>query len=420
VPVTHDAIVIGAGLAGLLGGLRLAEAGRDVLLLAKGHGATHWAAGTIGVADGAVPLAAVERLARERPEHPYARAGVADLQAAVARLRDLCAAADYPLTGALDRNTRLPTAAGALREAALFPATMAAGDATLPGPVLVAGFRELRDFYPALVAANLAAQGIAARGVYLDLPPRTSRRLDFTPTTFARLFAEPIFRAEIGRQLRAARGDAARIALPAVLGLDMAGAVVADLATMAGRPVYEIPTLPVSVPGSRLYAILAAAFRRAGGRLQVGGWVTRGEGAGRRLDAVYTEAAAREQRHAAHSFLLATGGIAGGGLRAEQSGRVVETALGLPVRAPAGRGDWFAPHFLAPAGHPLYRAGIATDADLRPLDTNGAIVYENVAVAGAALGGADLLREGCYEGVALATGWRAAGALLGETIDDRR
>jgi glycerol-3-phosphate dehydrogenase subunit B len=43
--MAYDVIVIGAGLAGLTGGLRLAEAGQRVLLLAKGHGATHWANG---------------------------------------------------------------------------------------------------------------------------------------------------------------------------------------------------------------------------------------------------------------------------------------------------------------------------------------------------------------------------------------
>ncbi|MFN8511857.1 MAG: FAD-dependent oxidoreductase [Chloroflexia bacterium] len=51
----HDVVVIGAGLAGLIGGLRLAEAGRRVLLLAKGHGTTHWANGAIGVAHGDAP-----------------------------------------------------------------------------------------------------------------------------------------------------------------------------------------------------------------------------------------------------------------------------------------------------------------------------------------------------------------------------
>ncbi len=50
--MAYDVIVIGAGVAGLIGGLRLAEAGRRVLLLAKGHGTTHWANGAIGVARG--------------------------------------------------------------------------------------------------------------------------------------------------------------------------------------------------------------------------------------------------------------------------------------------------------------------------------------------------------------------------------
>jgi len=58
-----------------------------------------------------------------------------------------------------------------LTSAALLPATMAAGDSRLGGAVLLAGFRELRDFFPPLAAANLAAQGMLARGVYLRLPP---------------------------------------------------------------------------------------------------------------------------------------------------------------------------------------------------------------------------------------------------------
>ena len=167
---------------------------------------------------------------------------------------------------------------------------------------------------------------------------------------------------------------------------------------------------PPSVPGIRLYDILARAFQRAGGRLQIGSWVIRAETKGRRVIAVRTEAAAREARYAADAYLVATGGIAGGGLRTDHTGAIVETAFGLPVRAPADRANWFGPRFSGE--QPIHHAGIATDAALRPIDRAGAPLYDNVVIAGAALGGADLLRERSYEGVALATGWHAAATLL--------
>jgi glycerol-3-phosphate dehydrogenase subunit B len=292
---------------------------------------------------------------------------------------------------------------------------MAAGDARqLPrqgdggGPLLIAGFHELRDFFPPMIAANLRAQGFAAEGTYLTLPP-TERKLDFNTVSFARLFDQPEFRADVGRQLRqqVQRGRYGRIGMPAVLGLANATRVVSDLQAAAGALIFEIPTLPVSVPGIRLYRMLEAALLRAGGRIQIGSFVQRAEGKGDRLEAIYSEAAAREQRHQAARYVLATGGIAGGGVRADHAGALVETALGLPLRAPNARADWFAARFLNETGHPVFRTGVAADAKLRPLDAVGQVVYENVAVAGSALAGCDPIREGSLEGIAAATGWMA-------------
>jgi glycerol-3-phosphate dehydrogenase subunit B len=411
----RDTVVIGAGLAGMMGALALAEAGRRPLVLAKGQGATHWTSGTIDVWGGAEPAGLRDQLRQliaDKPDHPYARAGVAGLEAAVERFRALMSAARYPYAGSLERNVLLPTAIGALRPAALMPATMAAGDMRLGGPVLLAGFRELRDFFPPLAADNLSAQGIPARGVYLRLPP-IKRRLDFSTRNFAQLFDQPAFREEIGQQLRAVRGDATRIGLPAVLGLRDPLAVVADLQRISGAQIFEIATLPPSVPGMRLYTIFRDAITKAGGRFQIGAEVLRGEASDGRLAAVYSAAAAREQEHRASSFLLATGGIAGGGVRTDHTGAVWETALGLPLRAPGGRGEWFAPRFLNEAGHPIYGAGVATDDQLRPLGADGQVLYSNVAVAGAALAGCDPIRERCYSGMALATGWQAGRLLAG-------
>lgn len=414
----YDTIVIGAGIAGMLAAIGRAEAGERVLVVAKGHGATHWAAGCLDLFDcgDGDPLAAVEaQIIADHPDHPYALAGVDAIQAGAARLRALCAAGGYPLAGSLRHNLQLPTAVGALRSTALVPATMAAGDARqLPRtgddgpPLLIVGFHELRDFFPPMIAGNLAAQGFAATGEYLTLPP-IERRLDFSTATFARLFDRPDFRADVGRQLRqlVQRGGYTRIGMPAVLGLTHPTQALSDLQAAAGAQIFEIPTLPASVPGMRLYRMLEAALERAGGHVQLGSFVQRAEADGDRIAAVYSEAAAREQRHRAARFVLATGGIAGGGVRATDANTLVETALNLPLRAPAARADWLAPRFLNETGHPVFRSGVAVDAQLRPLDAAGQVVYQNVTVAGSALTGCDPIREGSLEGIAAATGWMA-------------
>ncbi|MEI8165398.1 MAG: glycerol-3-phosphate dehydrogenase subunit GlpB [Chloroflexales bacterium] len=413
--LSYDTIVIGAGLAGLMAALGRSERGERVLLLAKGHGATHWASGCIDLFGAAAdPLAAVRAVATERPAHPYALVGAAALERGLDRLRAACEVAGYPLVGSPTRSLRLPTALGALRPTSLVPATMVAGEARQLGdgrPTLIAGLHALRDFFPPLVAANLRTQGYAAEGVYLELPP-VERQREFSQMILARLFEQPTFREHVGHQLAALvrRGGYARVGLPACLGLHHATEVVREVQAQSGALIFEIPTLPTSVPGVRLFHALEGALVRAGGRVQLGAWVLRGEAQGEQLVAVYTEAAAREQRHTARRWVLATGGVAGGGLRAEPTGELRETALGLPVRAPAGRTDWFAQRFLDEEGHPIFRAGVAADRGLCPLDAAGRVVYTNVAVAGSAIAGFDPIREGCLEGVAVATGF-AAGQL---------
>lgn len=273
--MNYDTIVIGAGIAGLTAAIGRAERGERVLLLAKGHGATHWASGCVDVlGDAADPLAAAAELAVTRPDHPYALTGTAALEGGLARLRAACEAAGYPFAGSPGRTLLLPTAVGALRPTSLVPTTMVAGEARQLGdgrPSLIAGLHELRDFFPPLIAANLRAQGYAADGVYLTLPP-TERRREFSPLVFARLFERPDFRAAIATQLAelVRKGGYARVGLPAILGVRRATEVVRDLQQRLGALVFEIPTLPTSVPGVRLFHALEDAAVALGVRVQIG------------------------------------------------------------------------------------------------------------------------------------------------------
>jgi glycerol-3-phosphate dehydrogenase subunit B len=415
-----DVLVIGAGLAGLMAGWRAASTGQRVRVITKGWGATHWHAGCVDVLGyhplddrrpHQSPAAGVEMLIRSEPEHPYTRVGLAAIDQALQAVQRLCAQAGYPLHGSVDRNWQLPSAAGGVRPTCLVPETMVAGDLGRREPMVLVGFDPFLDFYAAMAADNLKAQGYLARDVTLDLPRPDQRRLVNGPN-LARLFETEAFRAEVAAALKPRLGDAARVGFPAVLGLtgDRAVAVQRDLQARLEREVFEIPVLPPSVPGMRLQQILVAAIEQHGGRVFEGMEAVQVEAQAGRVAAVWTQAAARRVAHRAERYVLATGGILGGGIVADASGEVREVVCGLPVAAVPAREAWFAPEFLAPAGHPIYRAGLAVDVQLRPLDAHGKVVYSNLRAAGNALAHCDSVRERSFEGVALATGFVAGGA----------
>lgn len=414
-----EVLVIGAGLAGLTAAWQAAAAGRRVRVVAAGWGATHWHTGCIDVlgyvADRAGPVrdlrTAVERLVTAQPDHPYARTGVERLEEALQALQALAAAAGYPLEGSLGRNWLLPSAAGAFRPTCLAPATMTAGDLDDDAPMLIVGFRHLPDFYANVVAANLSAQGMAARHVTLELASLERRNFTTAPI-LAGLMEQPLFQAEVAGALKGELGDAARVGFPAVLGLDRAPWVLGEMARILGRPVFEIPGLAPSVPGMRLQRMLRAAVVDAGGEIYEGLEAVGSEREGARATAVWTAAAARRKAHRARRFVLATGGILGGGITTDHRGGVREVVFDLPLAAPADRREWFRQRFLDPAGHPIYRAGVPVDERFRPVEPDGVPVYENVLAAGTTLAGGDVIRERSLDGVALATGY-AVGRLVG-------
>jgi glycerol-3-phosphate dehydrogenase subunit B len=420
---TERTIIIGGGLAGLAAGVTLAEAGRFVTILAKGMGgSTHWSSGCIdvlGISPGVIgslvddPLAAVRALIAANPRHPYALAGEEALRESLELVRRVTAAADLPYEGTVERNWLLPSPVGAPRPTCLAPFTMVAGDLRDPAPTLVVGFHSLRDFYPALVAANLTQQGIPAEPVFADVPTLT-QRLDLTTVILARLFDDPAFRQEVIARVSPALGEARRVGFPAVLGLNRPREVVEHLRQALERPVFEIPTLPPSVPGIRLHHAFQQAFERGRGRFLVGAEALRATTADGRVIAVETEVAARSMTHPGHDFVLATGGFLGGGLRADSKGGIREVVFDLPVDAPESRQAWFEPEFLAPNGHAIWRAGLIVDDRMRPLGRDGAPVHTNLRAAGLTLAHADPMREKSLEGISVATGVRAAWGILND------
>jgi glycerol-3-phosphate dehydrogenase subunit B len=401
-----DVVVIGAGTAGFTAATRLAQSGARVCVLAKGIGSTHLAPGTIDVLGYAPervenPADELERFTSARPDHPYAAIGSAAIRDALGWWVDTVEAGPLPgysYDGSLDANRLLPTALGALRPSAMVPETMLAGDQHADGRVAIVGTPALRDFHHCLCAENLTAAGVDARAVTLDLK---FERADMNALLIARLLDDPNRREWFCDRLMPLLGDSDSVGMPAVLGLRDPHAVLMDLQHRLQRWVFEIPTIPPSVPGMRLYEILRFALRRAGGRLVLGGEVVDCRRDDDRITAVTTNAAGRELTYAAPWFVLASGGFASGAIELDSYWRGHDRVLGLSLQGvPDPDETRFSPTYLDE--QPIARAGIAVDDQLRARDA------ANVLVAGASLPGAVAWREGSGEGIALASGSHAA------------
>src|SRR5438874_928746 len=102
------------------------------------------------------------------------------------------------------------------------------------------------------------------------------------------------------------------------------------------------------------------------------------------------------------------------GLELDFSGQVREPVFDLPLAGLPGQNE---PRFATDYfdEHALSRAGVAVDASRRPVNLEGAPVYENLYAAGATLAGAVPWREGSGNGLSLASGYAAASAILEAT-----
>jgi glycerol-3-phosphate dehydrogenase subunit B len=426
--VSARVIVVGAGLAGLVAACRLAEAGVRVDVVAKGVGGLHLSAGTIGVlgyapdrVDEIAP--ALERLRGERPDHPYARMDPGRVADGVEVLRSALGA--DRLVGDLDRNMLVPTALGAARPSALVPDTMAEGRLEPGARYLLVGLRALRDFSPDLAAATLplaadhaGVPGVEARPAWLGASPRPDAA-DTGGMVFARAFDDAGFRRDVAAELRPLIAGGERVGLPAVLGLRSSREAWEHLQDLLGAPVFEIPTLPPCIPGVRIYEALRARLRALGGGVLMGSVAVGADRYGDRLTGVLVESSDRTRIERADAAVLASGGFASGGLDLDSRGRLRETVFDLPVvGAPGQVGDQLDPRYFGE--HLLLTAGLAVDADMRPVDADCDPALVNLHAAGAIIAGATPWREHSGEGICLASAITAADAVLANVADPAR
>ena len=419
-----DVVVIGAGLSGLMTAYKAAKSGLTTKVIAKGlGGALHWSAGTIDVLGYLQkdlvnnPHDAFAALGKTRPAHPYLHLTADKVFAYLDEFVALTAEMGLPYGGAATagENMLLPSPVGAVRPTFLAPQAQVAGDLRRSEPMVIVGFTGLRDFYPKLIAENLNKQGYQARALILPGNLLTDRQ-DSNTIHLANELEDAKRLSQIAKSLQSQLKKGERVGFPAILGLASHLTVFATLEKQLKTPVFEIPTLPPSVPGIRLFKALRAKLLSMGVRVEAGMEVigvekTAVNGSPGSVAWVESETSSRPMKHRAQQYVLATGGILGAGFDSDISGRVHEIIFDLPLTMPQQRNEWFHASFLHPEGHPVFLGGVAVNNAFQPVNEAGQPLYANLRAVGNTLTDCDAIQERSLEGVAIVTGLAAGDAL---------
>jgi len=385
----YDVVVIGAGVGGLTAGALLAEHGFKVALVTKGEPTACLSTGCIDVCShGSNPLSGIYDLPEDHPYHLVPENTVKEaLYYFQAAMTDM----GIPYTGNVEKNRFIISALGTLKTSCLVPSTMKEAPQDSKDSMHIITFKGLKDFYPGYIISRRSntKSSVYDAGVYSTM-------------SIASHFEDKPFLDKFIIWLEGLKIQEDKIAFPAVLGLESASEIATTLANLTAKPVFEIPTIPPSMPGRRLFNGLKGYFRKKGGTFYWSWPVAGVEKSGKVIEAVTTPSEGRPNSINARAFILSTGSFVGGGLTATREA-VIENIFHLPVHVPGPRATWFDNDYFS-LNHGIGRTGIVADSSLRP----AGCPWENIFVCGGILADTEILKNGCGHGLALATAHAAA------------
>lgn len=415
--INCDLMIIGSGMAGMAAALFAAQ--WQIKTVQAGLiGELGFASGLLDllgvhpVAEGLIvqdPWQGIASLCRDEPLHPYARLDITSIRQSMQLFLSFLEKSGYPYYADPRANLQVVTAAGTIKPTYAVPHTMRHGASALAArkPCLLVDFKGLKGFSAGQIASSLAERWPGLQPVRVDFP-------DITGELYTERMAHALDTAGNRKKLITAvkphLGETEAVALPAVLGLHHTVQAMDELTQGWGVPVFEIPTMLPAVTGLRLREIFEQRLPAMGIHAFFQQSVLRVHhlaGAGRwLLDVGRTSV---EHRVRARAVILCSGRFFGKGLHAGRHA-IRETVFDLPVFQPPDRASWHHKEFLHNQGHPINRAGVAVDEQLRPVDAQGRTIYSNLFAAGSILAHQDWMRQKCGSGLAIASAYGAVNA----------
>ena len=253
----YDVVVVGAGLSGLVAAGAAAHRKLKVALVSTGPGSFVTGHGWLKAQE--VPRASAEL----------------ELKEAIAYFCELMRLAGCPYAGDITTARFLPSILGNLESVALAPLTLWNAEPRDGISTAIVGVRGLSCFDENFMADRLTEQAlrISSGCTYAARQITLSRDMGIPVTTLriAQCFdRNPDFRKELINSLRTAASGFKRILVPGILGLESSAEKLVEFEGELGCTVGEIPTLPPSIPGLRIYHRLESYLHKIGVELNRG------------------------------------------------------------------------------------------------------------------------------------------------------
>jgi len=419
--IKSDLAVIGRGMAGMASALFAANRGLSTVQVGF-TGGLIFASGLLDLMgihpihekrSWQDPWAGIDALIRDIPNHPYARLRKEEIRTALEEILSFLREAGLPYCREKELNSEMITPLGTVKQTYCVPKSMWNGVKAFKekSPCLIVDFRGLNDFSACQIVATLKDRWPALRPARISFPGNDHVKEFYTGEILAQSLELSKNREKLVKAVQPHLKDAQAVGMPAVLGMNRSQDIVADLEKQLGVPVFEIPTLPVSVPGLRLNDVFSRQLAVKGVHqfsqnrvLQVS------QGSGEDL-MLRIGSDTKEYTIRTKGIILASGRFWGRGLYADRK-QIRETIFDLPVHQPKSRKEWHRTDFLDARGHPANSAGLEIDDAFRPLNKSGRPAFHSLFAAGSILAHQDWMRMKCGSGLAIATAYGAVESFI--------
>jgi glycerol-3-phosphate dehydrogenase subunit B len=359
------------------------------------------------------PWQAIDQLITDIPNHPYARLRKTEIETAMTQFLDFMEAADRPYMFIKNQNTEVITPVGTVKRTYAIPRSMWAGAVALKEKqsCLIVDFVGLKAFSAKQIADMLMPRWPKIRPLRISFPT-VGASADLYPEQMARSLEVPSNRIKLADAIRPHLADAKSLGLPAILGIYKPRQARNHLEELLGVDIFEIPTIPPSVPGVRLKEALEKFLSERGVRLipQKRVLFAEQQKNGKFILSIGDLGSDKtEQIIETDGVILAGGRFLGMGLYAGRK-KIQEPLFNLPVFQPEDRALWHQTNFFDPKGHRISQAGLEIDNSFRPINASGKPVYDNLFAAGSILAHQDWMRQKCGAGLSIATAYKAVDA----------